>query len=102
MLAIQDILDDIELVLDGGRIHGSAIPLQRGDDLAGLVVAALPDEQTRRVGQERTEGVNQQGEEDLKCEGEAPGDAAGSEGEAQREPVGDGEAGDAVCLKSPS
>lgn len=70
MLAVEDVLDDVELVLDFGGVDGDAVAFESRDDLAGFVVFAFADEQAGGVREEGAEGPDAEGEEDLEGEGE--------------------------------
>ena len=56
-------------------------------NLTSFVVFAFADEETRAVGQKRTQSPDAESEEYLEGQGESPGDVAWSEGEAKGEPV---------------
>jgi len=47
MLAVQNILDDIELSFDGRRFYGCTVTLKCCDNLARLFIFALADQKTR-------------------------------------------------------
>lgn len=67
------------------------------DNFQRFFVLAFADQEAGRVRQEGAHGVNAESEEELKGEWKAPCDVAGCEGEAEGEPVGDTESGDAIC-----
>jgi hypothetical protein len=81
ILTVQDIFDDVEFGLDGWRLRSGTVAFERCEDLASLVVFAFTDEETRAVGEEWAQSPNAEGEEDLECQGESPGDVAWGEGE---------------------
>jgi hypothetical protein len=63
------------------------VAFQCCEDLTSLVVFTFADEETRAVGEEGTQGPDAEGEEDLECQRESPGNVAWSEGEAEGEPI---------------
>lgn len=58
MFTIKNILDDIKLRHDRGRIRGSPVTLQSSNDFFRFIVFALADQETRRIRQERAEDVD--------------------------------------------
>ena len=50
ILTVQDILDDVELGLDGLGLGGSTVAFECCKDLASLVVFTFADEKARAVG----------------------------------------------------
>lgn len=104
--ALADLYDFLVLALDVG------IPGRPGADVfqhfERLFVSPDGSEEPGRVGQEADEDGEDDGGHALECEQESPADrgpafervrAAGDEGEAKGDPVGDGDA-EVVCLRS--
>lgn len=79
MFTIENVLDNIKLRHDRGRLRCCAVTLQSSNDFFRFVVLALADQETRRIWQERAEDVDDQSEDDLECERESPCDATGEE-----------------------
>lgn len=96
VFTVENILDDVVLRDDCWRFRSRTVAFQCCDDFERFFVLAFADQETGRIGQEGAHGVNAEGEKELKCEGEAPGNVARREGKAEGKPVGDAEARDAV------
>lgn len=67
---------------------------QISQNLLGLVDLALCHEPARRVRQPRYGAIQDDDEDELECERKSPGYGSADKGEAVRDPVGEGEAGD--------
>ncbi len=84
----HDVLDGHELVLDEGIVGRQAG--EGAEHVQGLFFVALEDQPAGGLGQLHDQGDDDEGEEDLEGDGEAPGDAAGfGVVEAKVDPVGD-------------
>lgn len=72
----------------------AALVVQGGEDAEGLVFAAGEDEPARGLGHEKEEAEGGDGEDELDGDGDAPGGGRPfDEGEAEVDPVAEGEAG---------
>jgi hypothetical protein len=96
VFAVENVLNDVVLRDDCRRFGGGAVALQGSDDLECFFVLAFADQEARRIGQEGAKSVDAKGKEELERERKAPCDVARREREAEGEPIGDAEAGDAI------
>ncbi len=97
VLLLEDFGNDVVLCDDRGGVDGGTIAFESSEDLEGFIVFPFADQQTRRIRKEGTQGPDEGGEEALEGQGKPPGDRSLAEAEAEGEPVGKTEAGDAVC-----
>jgi hypothetical protein len=118
MLLVKNVLDDGELGANGRGVGGSPVAFESSENLQSIFGLSLADQETRRIREEWAESVDAEREDyvtgqrsmlsqrrsrhwrrtDLKCQWEPPCNASREEGKSKREPIGDGETGDAVRL----